>query len=729
MGVTRAAGRSKVNLALPGIAEHTAARRQTLHAGRVDPTFVWHAYTAPMFNALRAYLTTAVDHLRRTPALARRHPWRTLILPPALVFLYVLVLIPFTPSIGDLRKDKVGQPSVLLASDGTVLAEYKNINREWVELDQVAASVVNALIATEDHRFFQHHGIDFRRTVGAMVQTLQGDLQGGSTITQQLARNLYPEEIGRAASITRKIKEAITALKIEALYSKNEILETYLNTVPFLYNAFGIEMAARTYFDKSAKDLDVLEGATLVGMLKGTSYYNPVLNPERALQRRNLVLAQMAKDGTLDPAQLAALSRKPLKLDFERQSVPVGLAPHVAQQLRKWLVNWADDHGYAIHADGLRVVTTLDANLQQVANQALGRQLSQLQRLADGRIRPGQEHPPLQAGFVALDPRDGSVRAWVGSRDFASEQFDHVSQARRQPGSTFKPFVYGAAFMQGFRPDDTLVDRVIEIRPEGGGAVWSPKDETPPSGEPMTLRDGLAYSKNTITAQLMQKVGPKSVAALAQSLGVRQSKLDVVPSLALGTSPVTLIEMVTAYGGIANGGNYIAPMMVQRVEDRHGTVLQQFSPVRKPERAMPYRDSLTLVNAMRGSIDYGTGAAIRTRYGIQADVAGKTGTTQENTDGWFIMMSPQLVAGARVGFNDNSATMGTWGQGARSALPIVGEVFQQAYRRKWLDARVEFDIPRPRPRPPAAPAPTPERENPLVEIITDVLEDIWKQLR
>jgi len=682
-----------------------------------------------MFHAVRAHLKTAVDHLRRTPALARRHPWRTLMLPPALVFLYVLVLIPFTPSIGDLRKDKVGQPSVLLAIDGTVLAEYKNINREWVELDQVAASVVNALIATEDHRFFQHHGIDFRRTVGAMVQTLQGDLQGGSTITQQLARNLYPEEIGRAASITRKIKEAITALKIEALYSKNEILETYLNTVPFLYNAFGIEMAARTYFDKSAKDLNVLEGATLVGMLKGTSYYNPVLNPERSLQRRNLVLAQMAKDGTLDPAQLAALARKPLKLDFERQSVPAGLAPHVAQQLRKWLVDWADDHGYAIHADGLRVVTTLDANLQQVANQALGRQLAQLQRLADGRIRPGQEHPPLQAGFVALDPRDGSVRAWVGSRDFASEQFDHVSQARRQPGSTFKPFVYGAAFMQGFRPDDTLVDRAVEIRPDGGGAVWRPKDETPPSGATMTLRDGLAYSKNTITAQLMQKVGPKNVAALAQSLGVRQSKLDVVPSLALGTSPVTLIEMVTAYGSIANGGNYIAPMLVQRVEDRHGTVLQQFAPARKPERAMPYRDSLTLVNAMRGTVDYGTGAAIRSRYGIQTDVAGKTGTTQENTDGWFIMMSPQLVAGARVGFNDNSATMGTWGQGARSALPIVGEVFQQAYRRKRLDARVEFDIPRPRPRPPAAPAPTPERDNPLVEIITNVLEDIWKQLR
>ncbi len=223
-----------------------------------------------MAQPLPPWITSTVDRLRRTGALARRHPWRALLLVPALLMLYVLVLALLTPSIGDLRKAKVGQPSVMLASDGTVLAEYKNINREWVSLDQVAANVVNALIATEDHRFYQHHGIDLRRTAGALLNTLQGDLQGGSTITQQLARNLYPDEIGRAASITRKIKEAITALKIEALYSKPEILETYLNTVPFLYNAFGIEMAARTYFDKSAKDLDVLEGATLVGMLKGT---------------------------------------------------------------------------------------------------------------------------------------------------------------------------------------------------------------------------------------------------------------------------------------------------------------------------------------------------------------------------------------------------------------------------------------------------------------------------
>ena len=684
-----------------------------------------------MRPALRPAFALVAQKCRLVIAAARRHPVRTTLVLPALGLLYVLVLIPFTPSIGDLRKAKSELPSILLALDGTVLAEYKRINRDWVPLDKIAPSVVNALIATEDHRFYEHHGIDFRRTAGAVLNTLRGDLQGGSTITQQLARNLYPDDIGRATSITRKVKEAITAVKIETVYSKREILETYLNTVPFLYNAFGIEMAARTYFDKSAKDLDELESATLIGMLKGTSYYNPVLNPERARERRNLVLAQMAKDGMLSAARLDLLARRPLKLDFERQVVQLGPAPHVAQRLRKWLIEWADDKGYDIQTDGLRVVTTLDARLQKAANQAVARQMAQLQTLADARVKAGQQRAVLQAGFLALDPRDGAVRAWVGSRDFSTEQFDHVSQARRQPGSTFKPFVYGAAFMQGFSPNDTFIDEAVAIRAQGGGEVWTPSDATPPTGLPTTLHDGLAYSKNTITAQLMQQVGPARVAQLAQALGVRQSKLDLVPSLALGTSPVTLIEMVTAYGSIANGGSYIAPVLVLRVEDRNGKLLEQFGPVaREAQPAMPRKDALTLVNVMRGVIDEGTGTAIRWRYGIRADVAGKTGTTQDNTDGWFILMHPQLVAGARVGFNDNSVTMGNWGQGARSALPMVGEVFQQALRGRWIDQKAEFDIPRQRPKPPPVPeSEQPSRNNPLGAIVNDVFERILRQLR
>ena len=681
-----------------------------------------------MNPAFHRAATFATEAFRRLTGLIKRYPVRAALALPALALLYVLALIPFTPSIGDLRKAKSEIPSVLLASDGTVLAEYRRINRQWVTLADISPNVVNALIATEDKRFYQHHGIDFRRTAGAVLSTLTGDLQGGSTITQQLARNLYPEEIGHAASINRKVKEAITALKIEAVYSKPDILEIYLNTVPFLYNAFGIEMAARTYFDKSADQLDVLESATLIGMLKGTSYYNPVLNPERAKKRRNLVLAQMVKNGKLAPARLEALARRPLRLDFERQIELVGAAPHVAQHLRKWLIAWADSKGYDIHADGLRVRTTIDAQIQKLANQAVARQMAQLQRLADGQRKAGQEQAVLQAGFLALDPRTGAVRAWVGSRDFAKEQFDHVSQARRQPGSTFKPFVYGAAFMQGMSPLDTFIDRPVAID-SGGGDVWTPSDSTPPTGEPTSLRDGLAFSKNTITAQLMQKVGPARVARLAQAMGVRSSPLDAVPSLALGTSPVTLLEMVAAYGTIANGGHYMAPMLVSSVEDRNGQLLEAFEPVREPEAAMPRASALTLVDVMRGVIDQGTGVAIRQRYGIQADVAGKTGTTQNNTDGWFILMNPQLVAGARVGFNDNSVTMGGWGQGARSALPMVGDVFQQAFRQRLLDPSAEFDIPRPRPQPPPAPEPQQRRNDPLGEIVNGLFGRIFRQLR
>ena len=671
---------------------------------------------------IKAFLTAQFLRLKGA---VRQYPVRAALALPALMLLYVLLLIPFTPGIGDLRKAKSEAPSQLLATDGTVLAEYKRVNRQWVTLDNISPNVVNALIATEDRRFYQHHGLDFRRLGGAVLSTLSGDLQGGSTITQQLARNLYPEEIGRSATLTRKLKEAITAVKIEAVYTKPEILETYLNTVPFLYNAFGIEMAARTYFDKSADQLDVLESATLIGMLKGTSYYNPVQNPERAKQRRNLVLTQMAIHGTLDPARVQALSKRPLRLDFERQVEPQGLAPHVAQHLRKWLIDWADRRDYDIQSDGLRVYLTLDAKLQKAANQAVTRQLSQLQQLADGRRKNGEERAVLQAGFLALDPRNGAVRAWVGSRDFAQEQFDHVSQARRQPGSTFKPFVYGAAFMQGFKPSDTIIDQPVAISLPGSD-VWTPSDDTPPSYQPTSLRNGLVYSKNTITAQLMQKVGPERVGQLAQAMGVRQSKLDLVPSLALGTSPVTLLEMVAAYGTIANGGDYRQPFMLLRVEDRDGKVLEQFEPVTEREPAMPRAQALTLVNVMRGVIDEGTGAAIRYRYGIQADVAGKTGTTQDNTDGWFIMMNRQLVAGARVGYNDNSVTMGSWGQGARSALPMVGEVFQQAFRNRWLDPAAEFDIPRPRPPPPPEPEPL---NGPVEEVVNDVLDSIMEQLQ
>ena len=261
---------------------------------------------------------------------------------PVLFVVYVLLLIPFTPSISDIRKAKLEQPAQILSADGKLIGEFKRSNRQWVPLEQISPAVVKALVATEDHRFYEHHGMDFTRTVGSVIHTLGGNPQGGSTITQQLARNLYPTEIGRARNVNRKLKEAITAFKIEALYTKDEILETYLNTVPFLYNAYGIEMAARTYFDKPAARLTVLESATLVGMLKGNAYYNPVINPDRAIARRNTVLSQMVKRGELKDDEFERLKKRPMRLDFERQEEPTGMAPHFSQKLRKRLLAWAD---------------------------------------------------------------------------------------------------------------------------------------------------------------------------------------------------------------------------------------------------------------------------------------------------------------------------------------------------------------------------------------------------
>ena len=620
---------------------------------------------------------------------------------PLVLAVYVLSLIPRTPSVGELRKFRTEVPAVVLSSDGVMLAEYRRVHRVWVPLAKIAPSVVDALIATEDRRFYSHHGIDFVRTAGAALHTLAGDREGGSTITQQLARNLFPQEIGRAPTLERKLREAITAVKIESVYSKPQILEIYLNTVPFLYDAYGIEMAARTYFDTSADQLDVLQSATLIGMLKGNSAYNPVLNPERALARRNVVLEQMAKAGKLSQARVAALSKRPLGVDFERQVEPPGPAPHVAQWLRRWLIDWADRNGYDIYADGLVVRTTIDSKLQKAADRAVARQCDQLQALANRRLRKGEDAPLLQAGFMALDPRTGFIRAWVGGRDFAQSQFDHVVSARRQPGSTFKPFVYAAALEDGMQPSSRFQDVTMSYRLPGG-EVWTPHDESPPTGRAMTLRDGIVYSKNTITAQVMQQVGPQKVVKVARAMGVRTSKLDAVPSLALGTSPVTLREMVAAYAPIANGGTYYEPVLVLRIERRGGQVLADFGPA-EPEHALPHPVSLTLVDMMRGVVDEGTGTAIRQRFGIEADVAGKTGTTQDNSDGWFIMVHPQLVAGAWVGFDDASVKMGPWGAGATSALPIVGEVFQAALRNRWIDPQLEFEIPRPRRAPPALP--------------------------
>jgi len=678
--------------------------------------------------------------------------------------IYVDRLAQRTPDVTDLRQAQSARPSLIVAADGRLLASFSRAQHVHVPLDRIAPVVVQALIATEDERFHAHRGIDWRRTASAAVHTLFGDTQGGSTLTQQLARNLFPEEIGRARTLERKLKEMIVARRLERVFDKRQILAAYLNTAPFLYNVVGIEMAARTYYGKHAAALGAPEAAMLVGMLKGTYHYNPVIHPERALARRNVVLAQMARAGVLAPAQAEALAAQPLALSFRRPSESPGLAPHFTAQVRRLALAWAEANDRDLHADGLVIHTPLDMRLQEAATEAVRTQTAALQQVADvewsarrlpvsstsiaryakahAQVQPFawfwesrpelladfvRETPAyrravddgagpdkalatlmhddaalaalrsdktrLEAGFVALDPASGEVRAWVGSRDFVTDQFDHVAQAARQPGSTFKPFVYGAALEAGMSPDYGYLDRPVEIA-LADGSVWRPSDMGEPSLEPMTLAEALVHSRNTVTAQLMLDIGVPRVAAFARAAGVDRSPLDAVPSLALGTSPVTLLEMVNGYAAIASQGVQHAPLLMLRITDRHGRVLADFAP--DPRRAMREDTAAALTDMLRGVVQRGTGTALRTRFGIRADVAGKTGTSQDNMDGWFILMHPHLVAGAWVGFNDQRVRMRSsrWGQGGYNALRLVGDFYRTAFEQGWLDASATFDAPR-----------------------------------
>jgi penicillin-binding protein 1A len=686
-----------------------------------------------------------------------------------LLIAFAILTLPATPAVDDLQRGRNYQPSVLLSADGKKLGSFRTLQRAWVDLDRISPHLVKALVATEDHRFYEHRGIDPRRIFAATFHTIGGDTQGASTITQQLARNMFPEEIGRSRTMARKLKEILTALKIEQTYSKKQILETYLNTVPFLYNVTGIEMAARTYFSKPAAELDVAESAMLVGMLKGTHYYNPVVNPERALKRRNIVLAQMVKHALLLPADGRSLQAQPLNLRFRRQVEQFDdSAPHFTAYVRRWLASWAEQNDIDLSSDGLVIETTLDMTLQQAATRAVEAQAQALQQVADvewgqrserllgettaayakqhKKVEPfdylwrtntdlvdafiretpefkkalaAKQAPAaalaelradgdfmarlkatktrLEAGFMAQDPTTGEIKAWVGSRDFDRDQFDHVAQAARQPGSTFKPIVYGAALEQGLAPDHIYEDRQIVITAPDG-SQWRPTDMSGPTFQRMTLRDGLVYSKNTITAQVMQDVGLPNIINLAQAVGINRSRLDPVPSLALGTSPVTLFEMVSAYSTIATAGEYRKPVFIRRITDRDGRVLAEFSSVdaNQPRRVMTRESAIELIDMMRGVVSMGTGQMVKTRFGIVADIAGKTGTTQNNTDGWFILMHPRLVAGAWVGFNDARVTMRSeyWGQGGHNATLLVGDFFRDALKANLIDRKARFDQPK-----------------------------------
>ena len=748
----------------------------------IDPDEVIAADASPAAapSGWRAWLQ---DDARRQAwrfAALRIGGWMMVILLPLLLLtgLGAWWLVRTTPDAMSVATQAAVRPTRIVSADGVLLETLGERIQAPVTLQQVSPALVQALLATEDRRFFEHWGVDSLRLCSAAWESLKGDVQGASTLTQQLARNLFPKRIGNERSLLRKLRELTLALKIERAYSKDEILALYLNHVHFPYRVTGVEMAAKTYFGKSASQIDLHEAALLVAMLKGPKRYDPLDAPERAKQRRNLVLTLMERQGAITAGARTHAAAQPLPTRIERQDLGPAAGPHFTRLVRAELMEWAESRNIDPHSEGLTVHTTLDTRLQALAEQAVQRQGELLQSVADnewsqaglrsGPAKPGtlkadeafahfwQQQPALlaelardtpafqqarqqgqpeeqalrtaladraamraarltkqrlEAGFIALDPKTGHVLAYVGSRDASIDQFDHVGQALRQPGSTFKPFVYGAALFGGMRQDHTYFDEPPQVA-MSDGTTWSPTDMSGATYEPLTLRQGLARSKNTITAQLMMEIGPQSVISYARSLGIVKAELQAVPSLALGTSPVTLMELAGAYGTMAALGVRREPRVITHITDRNGHEVARFTSA--PQRVLPEPHMVELVDMLRDTINYGTGGQLRSRFGIKADVAGKTGTSQRNADGWFVAMRPGLVMGAWVGFNDQRVTMRSnqWGQGGRNALLLVGDFMKAAGDAKLIDLKERFPDPPPPPPPPVPP------EEPLPELAT-----------
>lgn len=664
--------------------------------------------------------------------------------------------------------DKLFNPKSELASevysqDGVLLGKYFRENRSPVAFKELSPNLVRALIATEDIRFEKHSGIDFLGTAAIPFYLVTGKKRGSSTISQQLAKNLFDTRseayegpltkmpgIGKAII---KTKEWITAIKLERGYTKEEIMTMYLNTVDFGSNAYGIKTGARTYFAKKPADLTVPEAALLVGVLKGQSVYSPILHPQAALARRNTVLDQMAKYDFLPEAEAKALQAQPIDMSRYRvESHNDGLAPYFRAELRKDLIAFCKDHNIDLFSDGLRVHTTLNSRLQRYAEEGMARHMRYLQKEffkywkkrnpwadEDGRQIPNfiqnavlrspayraaledyngdkdsamalmRKRVPrtlfswdgefrvkasaidslryakhyLHAGLLSMDPNSGAIRAWVGGINYKFFKYDHVRQGRRQPGSAFKPFVYTTAIDNGYSPCYELVDAPVSIYLPETDMRWEPKNSDGHfTGEKMTLRKAMAQSINSVAAQLIEKVGVARVVEYAKRLGIT-SPLDPVPALALGTSDVSLFEMVGAYGAFVNHGNWTKPWYISRIEDKNGNVLQRFNPERR--QAISEETAYLMVHMLRGSTTERNGTALglyRLGKTLQNnEVGGKTGTTSNYSDGWFMGITHDLVTGVWVGGDDRSIHFRSFnmGQGSKMALPIWSYYMDAAY--------------------------------------------------
>lgn len=662
---------------------------------------------------------------------------------------FIVYLMMGLPSIQELENPQTAIATQVKSRDGVVLDKYFTENRTYVPIEEISPHVVDALIATEDHRFYTHWGIDMVRTLAVPYHLLRGSVQGGSTVTQQLARNLY-KKIGREFSIIRKLREMITAVEIEQNYTKREIIEMYLNTVEFPNSAFGIEQAAQTHYSKNAKDLTITEAATLIGSLKGVYLYNPRVNEDRATLRRNIVLSLLKNRGFIAEDVYNNLREEPIALNYNPPSKSSKESRYFGEYVRQNVQDWAKENGYDIYTDGLTIYTTIDSRLQKHAERALTTKLDSLQAIFEDEWtsnggeymdRLWKEFPlflrsfiretdryknafskydtdqesvvfeklmadsafvdsvkrartRLEAGFVAVDPRNGNVLAWVGGSNYGHVQYDHVYQSRRQTGSTFKPFVYTVAIDNGYKPYHKF-SKYPSVFYDRSGRAWRPKDPTVPEGpEKVSLREALARSLNNVTVRLLPEIAgapnttrledlepaAEKIKQMASNLGIDMSDTRTYPSIALGTAKSSLLELVSAYTTFANEGVHIEPIAITRIEDKEGNVIKEYNPEYRQEVISP-ETAYMMVDMLRGVIRggenyHGTGVRLRNTYGVRQDVAGKTGTTQDAADNWFVAMMPHIVMGSWVGGEDRRIRFpeDTFiGQGARSALPIVGD--------------------------------------------------------
>ncbi len=707
----------------------------------------------------------------------------------ALVFIFLLAswgVFGSMPTFDDLENPDSNLATEVISSDGVTLGKFYRENRTPVKFEELPQHLVDALISTEDERFYDHSGIDARGTLRAVFKL--GSKGGASTITQQLAKNLFHGSDGSRNILMRvlqKAKEWIIAVKLERQYTKNEILAHYLNTVDFVSNAYGIRSAANVYFGKEPKNLTVEESAVLVGMLQAPTKYNPRFHPERSKNRRNVVLGQMVKNEYLEPAAKDILAKKDIVLNYKPQSHKEGIATYFREYLREFLKSWStnnkrpDGTDYDIYRDGLKIYTTIDSRMQTYAEDAVSKHMANLQeeffidqkknknapfvRLNDEETQKLMRNAMrsserwrlmaaddvseadiiksfdiktkmtvftwkgerdtimtprdsiryykhfLQTGMMSMEPRTGHIKAWVGGINYKYFQYDHVGQGARQVGSTFKPFVYATAIEQlNMSPCDSIIDAPFTI-PKGRHNVtetWTPKNSDHSYRGMVTLKRALAMSINTVSAKLIDKVGPEAVVTMTKKLGVH-ADIPAQPSIALGAAEITVHDMVAAYSTFANQGIYMKPQFILRIEDKNGVMI--YEPMPESKDVLNKDIAFAVIKLLEGVTESGSGGRLRTQgggfgynrvtgypYVLTNPIAGKTGTSQNQSDGWFIGMVPNLATGVWVGGEDRSARFRsiTYGQGATAALPIFGMFMKSCYADPDLDvSKEQFERP------------------------------------